>query len=125
MSKEVEFNFEKLKVYQKSLDFVDLVYSIIKKIPKEERFVLSAQYRRAALSISLNIGEGQGSSDAQFNRYLDIALNSIKECVVCSTIARRQVYIDKEEDNLCRTKLEELAKMIQGVKKFIKSKPKN
>jgi len=100
MSKEVEFNFEKLKVYQKSLDFVDLVYSIIKKFPKEERFVLSAQYRRAALSISLNIGEGQGSSDAQFNRYLDIALNSIKECVVCSTIARRQVYIDKEEDNL-------------------------
>lgn len=122
MSKEVEFNFEKLKVYQKSLDFVDLVYSLIKKFPKEERFALSAQYRRAALSISLNIGEGQGSTNAQFNRYLDIALNSLKECVVCSTIARRQEYIKVEEDNLCRLKLEELAKMIQGVKKFIKSK---
>lgn len=122
MSKEIEFNFEKLKVYQKSLDFVDLVYSLVKKFPKEELFALSAQYRRAALSISLNIGEGQGSSDAQFNRYLDIALNSLKECVVCSTIARRQEYIGVEEDNLCRRKLEELAKMIQGVKKFIKSK---
>ncbi len=124
MSKEIEFNFEKLKVYQKSLDFVDLVYSLIKKFPKEERFALSAQYRRAVLSISLNIGEGQGSTNAQFNlnRYLDIALNSLKECVVCSTIARRQKYINIEEDNLRRLKLEELAKMIQGVKKFIKSK---
>ncbi|AIN49945.1 four helix bundle protein [Dokdonia genika] len=77
MSKEVVFNFEKLKVYQKSLDFVDFVYEIIQKFPVDERFALSSQYRRAALSISLNIGEGQGSSDAQFNRYLDIALNSL------------------------------------------------
>lgn len=125
MDKQVVFNFEKLKVYQKSLDFVDTVYSIVKEFPKDERFALGAQYRRAALSISLNIGEGQGSTDAQFNRYLDIALNSLKECVVCSTIARRQEYIDVEVDNHCRLKLEELAKMIQGVKKFINSKLKS
>lgn len=77
MSKEVVFNFEKLKVYQKSLDFVDFVYEIIQKFSVDERFALSSQYRRAALSISLNIGEDQGSSDAQCNRYLDIALNSL------------------------------------------------
>ena len=74
MSKEVVFNFEKLKVYQKSLDFV---YEIIQKFPVDERFALSSQYRRATLSISFNIGEGQGTSNAQFNRHFGIALNSL------------------------------------------------
>ncbi|WP_366519459.1 four helix bundle protein [uncultured Dokdonia sp.] len=67
------------------------------------------------------IGEGQGSSDAQFNRYLNIALNSLKECVVCSTVAKRQSYITKEQDDVSRADLQELAKMIQGIKKFIKT----
>jgi four helix bundle protein len=120
MADEVTFNFEKLSVYQKSLDFVDHVYFLVKSFPKEELYGLSSQYKRAALSISLNIGEGQGSSDAQFNRYLNIALDSLKECVVCSTVAKRQSYITKEQDDALRIKLQELAKMIQGIKKFIK-----
>lgn len=120
MADEVTFNFEKLNVYQKSLDFVDNVYFLVKSFPKEELYGLSSQYKRAALSISLNIGEGQGSSDAQFNRYLNIALDSLKECVVCSTVAKRQSYITKEQDDELRIKLQELAKMIQGIKKFIK-----
>ncbi|WP_299766712.1 four helix bundle protein [uncultured Dokdonia sp.] len=118
---EIIFNFEKLNVYQKSLDFVDEIYVLVKKFPKEELYGLSSQYKRAALSISLNIGEGQGSSDAQFNRYLNITLDSLKECVVCSTVARRQNYISEQEDYQSREKLQELAKMIQGIKKFIKN----
>jgi len=120
MASEVIFNFEKLNVYQKSLDFVDEIYHLVKSFPKEELYGLSSQYKRAALSISLNIGEGQGSSDAQFNRYLNIALDSLKECVVCSTVAQRQSYITKAQDDESRAKLQELAKMIQGIKKFIK-----
>lgn len=120
MASEVIFNFEKLNVYQKSLDFVDEIYHLVKSFPKEELYGFSSQYKRAALSISLNIGEGQGSSDAQFNRYLNIALDSLKECVVCSTVAQRQSYITKAQDDESRAKLQELAKMIQGIKKFIK-----
>lgn len=121
MIDSVTFNFEKLSVYQKSLDFVDEVYLLVKSFPKEELYGLSSQYKRAVLSISLNIGEGQGSSDAQFNRYLNIALDSLKECVVCSTIAKRQSYISDGQDDASRVKLQELAKMIQGIKKFIKN----
>ncbi|WP_299217673.1 four helix bundle protein [uncultured Dokdonia sp.] len=54
MADEVTFNFEKLSVYQKSLDFVDQVYLLVKDFPKEELYGLSSQYKRAALSISLN-----------------------------------------------------------------------
>ena len=51
---------------------------------------LTSQYKRAAASIPLNIAEGSGDTDAQINRYLQMAWDSVKECVVCSTIARRQ-----------------------------------
>ncbi len=85
-----KFNFEDLIVYQKSLEFVDSVYIVTKSFPKEERFALSTQFIRAAISVSLNIAEGSGDTDAQFNRYLQMALDSVRECVVCSSIAMRQ-----------------------------------
>jgi four helix bundle protein len=53
--KEVTFNFEKLKIYQKALIFVDFVYEIERSFPKDEKYGLSSQYKRAAISIALNI----------------------------------------------------------------------
>ena len=46
---DVQFNFEKLKTYQKALNFVDLVYDITKSFPKHEMYGLTSQYKRAAL----------------------------------------------------------------------------
>ncbi len=95
---DVKFNFEDLKVYRKALDFVDMVYDITEKFPKNEKYGLTSQYTRAAQSIALNIAEGAGDSDAQFNRFIQIAKGSIKECIVCSTIAKRQNFISQKED---------------------------
>ena len=72
------------------------------------------------MSIALNIGEGHGSSKAQFNRYLQIAWDSTKECVVCATIASRQEYISSSENTTTRIKLEELAKMITSFQRYLK-----
>ncbi len=118
------FKFEELTVYQKSLDFVDDTYSITKKFPKDELFAFTSQYKRASVSIPLNIAEGAGDSDAQFNRYLQMAWNSSKECVVCSTIAKRQGFITEEDDKDARLKLVELAKMTVSLQKYLK-KPKS
>ncbi len=117
-----EFNFEKLKTYQKSLDFIDYCYEVVKQFPIDERYGLTSQYRRASLSISLNIGEGHGDTDAQFNRYLKMAWDSVKECVVCSTVAKRQNYITEKEDIKARQKLEELSKMITSLMKRLSIK---
>ena len=117
---EVTFNFEKLKVYQKSLDFIDEVYVLTRDFPKEELYNLTSQYKRAALSIALNISEGHGGSDPQFNRYLNIAWDSLKECVICSTVSIRQSYVTAEQDKISRRQLEELAKMISRLKKHLK-----
>ncbi|WP_432412400.1 four helix bundle protein [Rasiella sp. SM2506] len=120
--KKVIFNFEKLIVYQKSLDFMDLVYEITRSFPKDELYNLTSQFKRASLSICLNISEGHGDTDKQFNRYLKMAWDSVKECVTCSTAARRQGYISEEMDNTLRLNLEELSKMIAGLRKKLKTK---
>ena len=52
------FNFEKLDVWQKAIQFADSVYRVTKAFPEDERFGLTSQMRRSAVSISSNIAEG-------------------------------------------------------------------
>ncbi|MDP6924250.1 MAG: four helix bundle protein [Candidatus Scalindua sp.] len=87
------FDFEELKVYQKSLDYVDFVYEITEKFPKKEMFSLANQYRRASVSICLNIAEGSGGSKAGFNQFLKISRRSVRECIAVIEIAYRQSFV--------------------------------
>jgi len=65
------FKFEKLDVWQKAIDLADLVYSKTKSFPSDERFGLTNQMRRAAVSISSNIAEGSVRvSDADLARFM-------------------------------------------------------
>lgn len=123
--KDIKFKFEDLKLYQKALDFVDSVYKITEGFPNNENFSLTSQFRRASTSIALNIAEGSGDTNAQFNRFLNIANGSIKECVVCSSIAKRLNYINNDTDYNNRLKLEELSKMTSSLQKYLKSNDKN
>ncbi|WZL90460.1 four helix bundle protein [Salinimicrobium sp. 3283s] len=113
------FKFEDLKVYQKSLVFIDDVYKITLQFPPEELFGLTSQFRRASTSIALNIAEGSGSTDKDFNKYLRTTFNSLKECVVCSTLAFRLKFINKEVYDNLRKELAEISKMIAGLRKYL------
>ncbi len=119
--KTIKFKFEDLQVYQKALDFTDSTYAITKNFPNAERYALTSQFIRASISIALNIAEGTGDTNAQFNRFLQIAIGSLKECVVCTTIAKRQDYISIEQELELREKLEELSKMITSLQKYLKT----
>lgn len=120
-----KFKFEDLKVYDKALDLIDLTYKTCEKFPNAERFALSSQFTRAAVSIALNIAEGSSDTDKQFNRFLQMALDSVNECVVCSTISKRQNYISEDVDSGIRLKLVELSKMITSLQKYLKTKKTN
>ena len=120
--KENVFNFEKLLVYQKSLDFIDNVYDITEKFPANERFNITDQFRRAATSIALNIGERSGGTDKEFNAFLRISKRSMKECIVCTTISHRRKYITSNEEFELRNRLVELSKMNRGLSKSIRTK---
>ncbi|MDT0647259.1 four helix bundle protein [Zunongwangia sp. F260] len=115
----MNFKFEDLEVYKKSLLFTDLVYISTKDFPKDEVYGLTSQFRRAAVSIALNIAEGSGGSKREFSRYLGIAANSLRECIVCITIAERQQYISSQLEKKMRADLVEIVKMISGLKRYL------
>lgn len=114
------FDFENLKVYQKSLEYVDLVYKTTKKFPKAELFSLTDQFKRASISICLNIAEGSGGSNVEFNRFLRIARRSIRECVAITEISYRQEFINNDLKEQLRSFCSELSKMTTGLIKSLK-----
>ncbi len=117
------FNFENLEVYQKSLDYIDFVYTVSGKFPKHEMYDLGQQFRRASKSIALNLGEGEGGTDNEYLNFLRISRRSVQECVVCTTVAQRRKYISQEEVDVSRQRLAQLAKMIRGLSNYIKNRP--
>jgi four helix bundle protein len=116
---EETFNFEKLLVYQKAIKFAGFVYKITAGYPRDEKFVLCDQFRRAAISISLNIAEGYGGSGLQFKRYLNIVKGSIRECVALTTLSKQNKYITYEQELTLRAYCIELSKMLAGLLKLL------
>ncbi|CAN5431439.1 hypothetical protein BH10BAC1_BH10BAC1_15020 [soil metagenome] len=121
----MQFNFEKLITYQKSLNYVDFVYDTTDSFPKQEIYALTDQFRRAAVSISLNIGEGSSGTKKEFLNFLRISNRSLRECVVCTTIAYRRKYINDETQEKSRTLLVEIAKLNSGLINSLKNPSDN
>lgn len=119
MKSNYHFKFEDLHVYQKAMDFGEIVDVLVKDFPKHELYALSSQFRRAADSIVLNIAEGYPGSDAQFVKHLNHAIYSANECVSCSTKAKRRFYINFEKDELNRKLISELLKMMSSLRRTI------
>ncbi len=119
---EDRFDFENLKVYQKSLEYIDFVYGITRDFPKDEVFSLTNQFRRASVSICLNIAEGSGGSKAEFNQFLKISRRSVRECVAVTEISFRRNFISTEGKKQSRGFCLELSRMLSGLMKSLKNK---
>ena len=95
-------NFKNLKIWQKGFDIAVHSYKLIESFPKEERFGLSSQMTRAAVSIPSNIAEGSSrSSNKDYNRFVELSLGSSYELETQLLIASAIKFGD---ENL-RTKL--------------------
>ena len=112
------FNFEKLEVWQKAIDLADLVYNETRAFPAEERFGLTNQLRRAAISISSNIAEG---SSHDFSRFAEIAAGPVFEVVSQAFIARRQNFLDEHQFRKIYADAEELSRVLSGLRKSLLS----
>ncbi len=119
MKSEYRFKFEDLKIYQKAMDFGEVVNELVKDFPKHELYALSSQFRRASDSIALNIAEGYPGSDAQFVKHINYAIYSANECVSCSSKAKRRLYISFRQDEENRKLIAELTKMMSSLRKKI------
>lgn len=91
------FRFDDLHVWQKAMDLDERINQITKLFPKDELFILSAQIKRAADSVVLNIAEGStGQSKAMYKMFLGYSLRSAIEVVNCLFIAKRRDYINND-----------------------------
>jgi four helix bundle protein len=114
------FNFEKLDVWNKAIDFADLVYSSTRSFPAEERFGLTNQMRRAAVSLSSNIAEGCSRiSKTDFARFWEIATGSVFEVVSQAFIGQRQGFLDPEGFRAIYDAAEEQSRMLSGLRKSL------
>jgi four helix bundle protein len=119
---EMPFKFEKLEVWQLSLEYIDLMYELADKLPRSEDFNLKSQITRAATSIALNIAEGStGQSDPEQNRFLGLAIRSLIETVACQRLIKRRNYLHDDEI-LANTdlKAQTLAKRLHAFRRALK-----
>ena len=93
----MEFNFEKLEVWQIAMELIDEVYDLLDKYPRFERFGLVDNGRRSVTSIALNIAEGSIRGKKEFNQFIRIALGSLVETIANLKIGIRRNYITQEE----------------------------
>lgn len=120
------FKFERLRVWQMALEYIDLTYQIADALPESEKYNLQSQLKRAATSVALNIAEGStGQSNAEQNRFLGLALRSLLETVACQRIIARHGFV-QEGDLLEKVDLQaqELARSISAFRNALKSAPK-
>ena len=117
------FNFEKLEVWQKAIDFAELVIKQTRHFPGDERFGLTNQMRRAAVSISSNIAEGTSRrSQADFGRFIEIATGSVFEVISQAFIGRREGFLNEENFRAMYKAAEEVGRMLSGLQKSLKLK---
>ena len=110
--------FKQLLVWQKAVEFAVDIYKTTSKFPKQERFGLTSQLQRSPSSIAFNIAEGAGrGSKKEFSHFLDIALGSTCEAETQLIIAEKLGYISMDDLIKNTESLEEIQKMLHGLKK--------
>ena len=109
-------DYRKLQVWQKSHNLVLQVYKITKGFPGDERYGLTSQLRRAAVSIPSNIAEGSGrKTQAEFARFLHIAMGSASEVEYHLLLARDLGYVEEDQYRLTSHQVAEIKRMLSGL----------
>ena len=114
---------ENLDAWKKAMDFVVAVYKATDPFPKEEKFGLTSQLRRAAVSVPANIAEGAARKSAkEFVHFLSNAQGSASEVETELLIALRLGYIMEREYLTLRSSLDDIGRLITGLSLHLKRK---
>ena len=108
-----------LEVWKKSFELVCYIYKITKTFPEEERYGLTSQIRRSAVSIPSNIAEGCArTTNKETLRFIDIACGSVAELETQLLLSERLGYIS---DSCALEMIKEVSRIITGFKKYLKN----
>jgi four helix bundle protein len=112
-----------LTVWKKGMDLVMFVYTATSKFPDDERFNLTSQIRRSAVSIPSNVAEGYGRrSKKEFAQFLRIAYGSSAELETQLEIAYRLRILSADEHRVLNELLTEVRKMINKLLSYLSTK---
>lgn len=117
MEKEVStgttfFRFEDLRVYHKSIEYINWTYKVLNSLPPEQVNGFASKFSKSAESIALNIAEGSARNKSQFIYHLKMAKSAIRECVVFTSVARNMDFFDEYQEEESRNILMEMTKMV-------------
>ena len=125
MGKEIK-NYKDLEVWQAAMEMAVFSYNISQTLPASEKFAMSDQLRRAAVSVPANIAEGHGSSHRKvFQNHLSIARGSLAELETYIVLAMRLGFLSEDEDNVKKlmNQIKSVAMMLNALLSALKEKP--
>ena len=113
---------KKLDVWNAGVDLVLVIYQATRRFPKEERFTLTGQLRRAALSLPSNIAEGAArQTGKEFIQYLHVARASLSELDTQVEIAKRLGYLEDKPWTSLDVQMERIDTMLSGLIRHLKT----
>ena len=90
--------YQDLLVWQKAMDLAVMIYELTRKLPREERFSLADQMRRASVSIPSNIAEGQQrKTTKEFIQFLFVSKGSLAEIETQLILCMKLSYLNQEQ----------------------------
>jgi four helix bundle protein len=113
-------DFKKYDIWQLSHSFTLKIYTNTSFFPKDEKYGITSQIRRASSSIPTNISEGCGrNSDKEFNQFLNIALGSASETEYLIILSRDLNYIDMETFEILEKEINTIKSKIYKLKQIL------
>jgi len=117
-------NYTDLILWQKAMGFVEEVYRVSSRFPREEVYGLTAQIRRAAVSIPSNVAEGQGRrSRRDFRRFLRVAHGSLREAETQIVLAERLHYLSPDDRIALLRLSSEIGRLLNGLARSLSREP--
>jgi four helix bundle protein len=121
--KESNFSFENLKVWQESRKLVSEIYRLVRKFPKEEKFALGDQIRRAVISVPSNIAEGNGRGSLKEQiHFIEIAYGSLMEVYCQLQVASDLSFIQEADLENIKPKVSSIANMLTGLRASLRKR---
>ena len=116
-------SYRDLKVWDKAMDLVTACYTITRGFPKEERYGLTSQLQRAAVSIPANIAEGHARQHrAEYVQHLSIARGSLAELETHVQIADRLGYLSSDRTGPILGQCAEVGRMLNGLVRSLRQR---
>ena len=109
--------YKELEIWKRAIDLTVDVYDLTKNFPEDEKFGLTSQIKRAAVSVPSNIAEGAGrNSNKEFNQFLGISTGSLFEVETQLIIAERLNFLTSDQTEKVLQKSDEIVRMTKSLK---------